>query len=215
MKNSTIHHSLVLPLLAAGILAGVAEAASSGVRIHRIGDPPMMPRNLILVGPQQMLEPAAPVSAPKPAPRATTGATAHAVPMAPVGQEVGSAPVMTPPPAPRVVNGEQVPLAPVRRAPRPAMNYNQHIVAPEPAPAPEVIAVPEADIPLAPTRYVEGTVPPPASQARRSRLPLSPVGYVPATKYIATPAPAAAATPAPAAAKPQPRRRLPIAPTTL
>ena len=230
MKKSTTHHTIVLPLLAAGILAGVAEAASSGVRIHRIGDPPMLPRNFIIQGHREA-EPAAPAKHTAPA-APSPERTAHAVPMAPIGQEVGSAPVLAPVPVVPVLRGDQVPLAPVQTTPRPAMNYNQHIIAPEPEPTPEPELVREAEMPLSPTRTAEPE--PEPTMVRRSRLPLAPAGFVPAPLPAPRPAvPMAAAAvpqpvvvtppaPKPAAAPPIPeapkpaaapaRRRLPIAP---
>lgn len=218
MKISTTHNPIVLPLLAAGILVGVAEAASSGVRVHRIGDPPMLPRNFIIS--QPIAE--APADAPKAAPRrAEVSNAGRAVPMAPVGQEVGTAPIVagSTAPAVRMATG-QVPLAPVVGEPRPAMNYNRHIVPPVPGPEPDLMPVREADLPLAPSKVdftsaeEELIIPePPTPQPpvlRRSRLPLSPVGFVPAPKPVAPAAPVAAApVAAPVAATPT---ALPIAP---
>lgn len=228
-KITTHHHTIVLPLLAAGILAGVAEAASSGVRIHRIGDPPMMPRNLIL---HQVEAPAAPQS-PAQATRRAAAATAHAVPMAPVGQEVSSAPVVAGQAVPMAATRRtvgQVPLAPVAGVAQPALNYNQHITEAVPAPAPDMVPVRESGLPLAPTKLVpsaeaDDTLPelppvdpqPPA--LRRSRLPLAPVGYEPAPRaaaraavpmapvaapVVVTPPPAPKYAPKPAAITPPP-----------
>lgn len=213
MKKIATQPTIVLPLLAAGLLAGVAEAASSGVRVHRIGDAPLPPRNIVIVGSQ-----AAVADAPAARPtvsrrREEINRSGHAVPLAPVGEEVGSAPMIAMPPVAPVASSarrqpSQVPLAPMGYDPQPqqssAVSY-----------APAVTPVRQSSLPLAPVGYVAAPAPAPAPQP--VVVPTPAVQQVPVAPQpvVAKPAPPVAAPPAAAPApapKPQPRRRLPIAP---
>lgn len=230
MKKITPTHStmrtIALPVLAVGILAGVAEAATSGVRVHRIGDPPMLPRNFVLPAQQDYVEaPAAPVA--KPAPRTETpytgSRTGRAVPLAPVGEEVGSAPVTAlPAPAPAKTAG-RVPLAPLSEAAQ-APGY-------EPLTQPDPIR--KSTLPLSPVLNLPAAA---TTQPTRARLPLAPVSQTTtpaapaaapqpvvakpqaaapvAPQPVMTKPQAAAPAPKPAAPAPAVRRRLPIAPVT-
>lgn len=189
----------------------------------------MPPRNLVFPG-QQVVAPVAP-SAPQAAPQRELKHTSQAVPLAPVGEEVGSAPVTAVPMAPPTPRrAGQVPLAPLNQAPAPEW-ASRRVAAP--APEPEMVVVRQSNLPLAPTTYVPAAAAPVAAPApqpvaappapapvpaastvsHRSRLPLAPVGFVPTEKpAAAAPAPVAPVTvtpppapaPKPVAAKPAP-----------
>lgn len=186
MKKITTSYStmrtLVLPLLSVGLLAGVAEAASSGVRVHRIGDPPLLPRSFV-----QTTAPATHKT--QAAPQREVRRTGQAVPMAPVGQEVSSAPVsaiQAPATAPKR-HTDSVPLAPQPKN----TTYQGGSYTPASAPAsPTVVPVRRSSLPLAPTTYVTTTpaqVPvakakpratapsAPAPKRTGRRLPIAPV----------------------------------------
>lgn len=201
MENHLTPHStmrnIILPLLVAGATAGMADAAS-GVRIHRIGDPPLPPRALDTHSSDyyhKRLAPAARTAKPQPAAPSATTAQGKRLPLAPQGFVPAAKPV--PPSAPAA--GPVVMNRPVSRySPAP-----QQVVAPQPLPQQQ-----------------------PAPAKRAGRLPLAPVGTpaAPAPAPVAAPAPAPvkpvvapapqpqAAPAAPAAAPARQRRRLPIAP---
>ena len=181
--NSTMRH-LILPLLAAGAVVGVADAAS-GVRIHRIGDPPLLPRYMdTKTSSQYKKRPATPeqLVKPVPAPPATAvadpSARSKSLPLAPEGYTPSRVTQQSATPA---VRGRRLPLAPAPVAAPPAP-APKPVVVPTPAPEPKPIAPP------APTK--KPTLAPP-----------------PAPKPAVVPT-----APAPAAPAAKPRRRLPIAP---
>lgn len=180
---------LILPLLAAGVVAGAAQAAS-GVRIHRLGDPPLPPRYLdTKTSSQYKKRPSSPdqLVKPVPAPRSTALAdpSAHAkrLPLAPEGFK----PTEAQPAAAPVVRTRRLPLAPEQ--PKPSVSI--------PAPAPQKVVVPEPKPVVIPT---------PAPATRPALTP--PVVPKP---MMAAPAPEVKPA-APAAPAVKQRRRLPIAP---
>lgn len=191
--NSTMRH-IILPILAAGVVAGVADAAS-GVRVHRIGDPPLPPRYLdTKTSSQYKKRPATPerLAKPVPAPPSTAVAdpTAHAksLPLAPEGFKPAEAK-----PAPTTVT-RRLPLAPE--------HARTHVAPPAPAPVAPVAVPAPAPKPVVVTP-ASGTrpalTPPPVSK------PMLPEA-APAVKPAAAPAPAPVV---------KPRRRLPIAPVSV
>lgn len=191
MKNITTPYStmrtVVLPLLSAALMVGVAEAASSGVRVHRIGDPPLLPRGYV----QPQAAPVHKAHVEKPQEVRHAG---QAVPLAPVGQEVSSAPVsvVQAPPAVPHRRVDSVPLAPLSQSAAAPAQVKTKPLATPPAPQPAAVPVRSSNLPLAPT-YVATTAPAPAAapaavkkpqaapapqpQLPRRRLPIAPVGY--------------------------------------
>lgn len=242
INQYTPMRSIIIPLIAAGSIAGMAEA-SSGVRVHRLGDPPLPPRYMDTTPssyykkrattPERLMKPVQPATTPSVANGGTRAA--KRLPLAPGGFV----------PAPK----------PVAPAATPAPAPTQVVVAPPPAPAPTpaaagVVSRPvsrysRANVPVAAPTPAPAPAPTPAPTARRTRLPLAPsslpaptpapkpapvavkpapvvVTPAPAPKPVVAPAPAkqpvvkpaAAPAPAPAPAA-KPRRRLPIAPVVV
>lgn len=240
INQYTPMRSIIIPLIAAGSIAGMAEA-SSGVRVHRLGDPPLPPRYMDTTPssyykkrattPERLMKPMQPATTPSVANGGTRAA--KRLPLAPGGFV----------PAPK----------PVAPAATPAPAPTQVVVAPPPAPAPTPAAAGVVSRPV--SRYSRANVPvaaptpapapAPAPTARRTRLPLAPTSLpaptpapkpapvavkpapvvvtpAPAPKPVVVPAPAkqpvvkpaAAPAPAPAPAA-KPRRRLPIAPVVV
>ena len=208
-SNSTMR-TIILPIIAVGALSGFAEAAS-GVRIHRIGDPPLLPRE-VEAQMQRERHAVRPVEQTLPVP-AAPDMYKPAVPIAPeqpVYVKPASASRVAPPPPP---------------APRP-------VAAPKhPAPVPPPAAAPQqrrARLPLAPVGFrpnaAPAPTPAPVAAPHHAPKPVPAPVAAPAPKRpapVAKPAPApvrvvAPAPPAPAPApKTAPRRRLPLAPVEL
>ena len=202
--NSTMRN-IILPLLAVGALSGYAEAA---VRIHRIGDPPLLPREVEAQLNQNRKHHRR--VAPQPAPVVVKSETVapSLVPIAPASPEYKpQAPIPAPAPAPQQRQA-RLPLAPVNFAPN-AAPTGAAVPPPPPAPAPAPVTLP------APRPVPVAAMPPapkPAPKPAPAPKPIpAPVAVAPAP----APAPVAAPAPQPAPAAKPVRRRLPLAPVDL
>lgn len=195
--HTTTMRNIILPILVAGAVTGVADAAS-GVRIHRLGDPPLPPRAVDTRSTNPSIKPTRSVV--KPTPTTTTSAGQNRLPLAPQGHApvvkgdtaAPAAPAPQPAPTPAAA-GRRLPLTPAGFVP-------QAVQAPAPTPAPQA----------------------PAAQVVTKQAPPIAPAPAPAAKPAPAPAPTPAAVPAaqpvqaaPAAPAAKPRRRLPIAPVVV
>lgn len=162
--HTTMRH-IILPLLLVGAVSGLADAASTGVRIHRIGDAPLPPRELdYRPAASYRKRPTPPNRLAKPIPhKATTQPAAEVthLPLAPVGH----APVVAPPPAPAAAP------APVAPPPAPAVAARP---VPPPVAKPAPVAAPQPPV-VKPAPVAAPQQPAPAPAKRRRRLPIAPV----------------------------------------
>lgn len=222
LNHPSAMRQILLPLFIAGAVTGITEAATSGVRIHRIGDPPLPPRAVdTRSASSYRKQPTPPNRLARPIPARPAGAArVNKLPLAPEGYVPP-----TPAPAPAVVPAVAAPAAPAaaaasaRRLPLAPAGY----VPPTPAPAPAVAAPAPAPAPQPAPQPAPAAVAAPV--AAPAALPIAPTASRPVSRYAPAPAPAApvaapAAQPAPVATPaapapapaPKQRRRLPIAP---
>lgn len=186
--NSTTHTTMrriIIPLLLVGAVSGMADAAVTGVRIHRLGDAPLPPRELdqrsaasYRRSPSSTNRVAKQIP-PKPTtvPLAPGATSPSRLPLTPAGfhpapKQVPTAPsvVVAPPPTPA-----PIPAPAVKPAPQPTVVIGR--MAPAPQPAPVAKPTPAPVVKPVPTVVPQPTAAPtPAAPVKhRRRLPIAPV----------------------------------------
>lgn len=175
-------HHIILPVLAVGAAIGMAEAAT-GVRIQRIGDPPLPPRYMDTKSPsdyQRKTTPPELITKPTSGPSAVSDSSSQkkTLPLAPEGFTPRQTPA-----EPQAQATEANATARVRRLPlAPTASRTQQPVAPAapattPTEAPVVTqpAAPAAAAPAPVKPAVNASAPAPAPTKTRRRLPIAPV----------------------------------------